>query len=207
MLYEYIKKHYKETEPIFFCDIPQFNKPKPEISRELRILVEEGKICKYDTGIYYLPKQTVLKNPIGPSADVVASYKYIAREGRVEGYYGGNSLANKFGISTQVPRKPEIVSNNVAAKVKEINIGKTVYIVRRPVVEVTKENYRILQLLEMIKIVGDYMDGTYEEAGEKIKEYIKANNIKKSDIDKYIRLFPLVVYKNYYEMGVENVFA
>ena len=59
----------------------------------------------------------------------------------------------------------------------------------------------------MIKIVGDYMDGTYEEAGEKIKEYIKANNIKKSDIDKYIRLFPLVVYKNYYELGVENVFA
>ena len=51
------------------------------------------------------------------------------------------------------------------------------------------------------------MDGTYEEAGEKIKNYIVANDIKKSDIDKYIRFFPLVVYKNYYEMRIENVFA
>ena len=66
----------------------------------------------------------VLKNPIGPSADVVASYKYISRQGRVDGYYAGNSLANRFGISTQVPRKPEIVSNNVAAKIKEISIGR-----------------------------------------------------------------------------------
>ena len=207
MLFEYIKDQYHEGEPIFFSDIPSFDKPKPEISRELRILVEQGKLIKYDTGIYYIPKKSVLKNPVGPSADMVARYKYIARRGRVDGYYAGNSLANKFGISTQVPRKPEIVSNNVAAKFKEISIGKTVYILRRPVVEITEDNYRILQLLEMIKIVNDYMDGTFEEAGEKIKEYIISNNIIKSDIDKYIRLFPLVVYKNYYEMGVENVFA
>ena len=51
------------------------------------------------------------------------------------------------------------------------------------------------------------MDGTYEEGGEKIKNYIVANDIKKSDIDKYIGFFPLVVYKNYYEMRIENVFA
>ena len=207
MLYEYLIKNYKETEPIFFSDIPLMDKPKPEISRELRILCEEGKICKYDKGIYYIPKKTVLKNPIGPSADVVASYKYISRRGRVDGYYAGNSLANRFGISTQVPRKPEIVSNYMAAKIKEITIGKMVYVVRRPVVEVTKENYLVLQLLEMIKIVNDYMDGTYEEAAEKIKDYIVANDIKKCDIDKYIGLFPLVVYKNYYEMRIENVFA
>lgn len=207
MLYEYIKEQYKESEPIFFSDIPSFDKPRPEISRELRILVEQGKLCKYDTGIYFIPKKSVLKNPVGPSADTVARYKYIARRGKVDGYYAGNSLANKFGISTQVPRKPEIVSNNVAAKFKEISIGKTIYILRRPVVEITEENYRILQLLEMIKIVSDYMDSTYEEAGEKIKEYILSNDIKKSDIDKYIKLFPLIVYKNYYEMGVENVFT
>ena len=91
--------------------------------------------------------------------------------------------------------------------IKEITIGKMVYVIRRPVVEVTKENYLVLQLLEMIKIVSDYMDGTYEEAADKIKDYIVANNITKSEIDKYIGLFPLIVYKNYYEMRIENVFA
>lgn len=82
-----------------------------------------------------------------------------------------------------------------------------IYVVRRPVIKITKENYLILQLLEMIKIVSEYMDGSYEEAGEKIKDYIVSNNIKKSDIDEYINLFPLIVYKNYYEMRIENVFA
>ena len=45
MLYEYLIKNYKETEPIFFSDIPLMDKPKPEISRELRILCEEGWVC------------------------------------------------------------------------------------------------------------------------------------------------------------------
>ncbi|MCR5105506.1 MAG: hypothetical protein K6B68_13815 [Eubacterium sp.] len=79
MLYEYLIDNYKESEPIFFCDIPLNNKTKPELSRELKVLCENGKICKYDKGIYYIPKKSVLKNPIGPSADVVASYKYISR--------------------------------------------------------------------------------------------------------------------------------
>ena len=42
--------------------------------------------------------------------------------GKVDGFYSGNTFANQLGISTQVPNKVEIVSNNMAAKVREVPI-------------------------------------------------------------------------------------
>ena len=57
-----------------------------------------------------------------------------------DSFYSGNTFANQLGISTQVPNKVEIVSNNIAAKIREIPIGKRTFTVRRPVVPVNDEN-------------------------------------------------------------------
>ena len=76
---------------------------------------------------------------MGVNADTVARYKYVSRGGKVDGFYSGNTFANQLGISTQVPNKVEIVSNNMAAKVREVPIGKRTFIVRRPVVPVNEE--------------------------------------------------------------------
>ena len=116
-------------------------------------------------------------------------------------------MANKFGISTQVPRKQEIVSNNISAKVKEVTIGKAAFIVRRPTVAATNDNVLVLQMLEMLKYVDSYMDYDYDEAGEHFKDYIERYRIRKMDVYRYIREFPLAIFKNYYEMGLDHVLA
>ena len=59
---------------------------------------------------------------MGVNADTVARYKYVSRGGKVDGFYSGNTFANQLGISTQVPNKVEIVSNNMVAKVREVPI-------------------------------------------------------------------------------------
>ena len=64
-----------------------------------------------------MPKKSRLKTNVGVNADTVARYKYVSRGGKVDGFYSGNTFANQLGISTQVPNKVEIVSNNMAAKV------------------------------------------------------------------------------------------
>ncbi len=207
MLYEYIKKHYQEAEPIFFGDLPCDGKPKSELSRQIRKLCEEEKLVKYDTGIYYMPKKTTLKNLVGPSSDTVAQSKYICKKGKMIGFYTGNTLANQFGISTQVSQCQEIISNNMSAKVMEIKIGGKKYLVRKSKLLVTNQNVKVLQLLELIKIIDDYMDEGYKEAGEIIKKYIRENHISKTDIDRYIRSFSIKVFKNYYELGIDDVFA
>ena len=59
----------------------------------------------YDTDV-------VGANAVGPNVDMVARYRFISKGDNVDGFYSGSSFANQIGISTQVPRVVEIVSNN-----------------------------------------------------------------------------------------------
>lgn len=207
MLYEYLISNYKEAEPIFFSDIEVSGVTKSAINQQLKKLCDEKKLEKYENGIYYLPKKSRLKSSVGVNADMVARYKYVSRRGRVEGFYSGNTFANQLGISTQVPNKVEIVSNNIAAKVREVPIGKRTFIVRKPVVPVTEENVYVLQLLDLLKNLDAYLDDSYDVAREKVSLFVAAHSITKQDVDLYIRKFPVNIFKYYYELRLDDVFA
>ena len=101
--------------------------------------------------------------------------------------------------------KKEIVSNNMAAIVREITIGRQTFIVRRTNVPISEDNVKTLQLLELLKNLDAYLDSDYDEAREKIKSYCLANNITKAAIDKYIREYPDSTFRNYYEMRLYDV--
>lgn len=110
---------------------------------------------------------------------MVARYKYVSRGGKVDGFYSGNTFANQLGISTQVPNKVEIVSNNMAAKIREIPIGKRTFIVRRPVVPVNEENVYVLQLLDLLKNLDMYLDESYDVAHDKVSQFVQIHGITK----------------------------
>ena len=207
MLYDYLKQNYKEAVPIFFGDIHFDHISKPVLNRMFKQLCDEGKLVKYDTGIYYIPKKSRLMGNIGPNADIVARYKYIERQGQINGYYSGNTLANKMGITTQVPHQVEITSNHMAARVREIELGSRKFIIRHPVVPVTNENAAVLQMLDLLKNLDQYNDGSYQEAAERFHDYIISHRIRKAEVDKFIRKFPVSVFKNYYELGLDHVLA
>ena len=105
---------------------------KSAVNQQLKKLCDEGKLQKYENDIYYLPKKSRLKTNVGVNADTVARYKYVSRGGKVDGFYSGNTFANQLGISTQVPNKVEIVSNNMAAKVREVPIWGILHHLRKP---------------------------------------------------------------------------
>ncbi len=207
MLYEYIIQYYKEGEPIFFADLPVSDITKSAANQQLKTLCNNGKLAKYETGVYYIPKKSLLKSAVGPNADMVAKYRFISRGGNVDGFYTGNTFANQLGISTQVPRVIEIVSNNTNSAPREIEIGNRKFYVRKPIVRVTKENVYVLQMLELLKNLDSYLDYTYSEARIRFAEYIKTHNIKRADVDLYIRNYPAVIFKYYYELGLDYVFA
>ena len=162
---------------------------------------------KYDTGIYYRPKKSLLKSSIGPNADMVARYRFISKGKNVDGFYAGNSFANQLGISTQVPRVVEIVSNNTNSSAREILIGNRPFYVKKPVVPITEENVYVLQILELLKNLDAYLDGSYQDAKEKIAEYMKLHGITRKDIDRYIRNYPGTVFRYYYELELDHVLA
>lgn len=207
MLYDYLVENYEAAEPIFFSDIEIKGITKSAVSQQLRKLCDDGKLMKYENGIYYIPKKSKLNGTVGINADMVAKYKYIGRKGKVDGFYSGNAFANQIGISTQVPNKVEIVSNNIAAKIREISIGKRTFIIRKSNIEVTKANVHVLQMLELLKNLDTYLDSDYADAKEKFRRYINLHRITRMDVDIYIREYSVNVFKYYYELRLDDVFA
>ncbi len=206
MLSEYIKEHYEPGEPIFLHDIKIDGVSDANIRQRIGRLTAAGELIRYEQGVYYMPKRSRLKGTAVLAPDTVARYKYISRMGRIMGYYAGHTLANKLGISMQVPVKEEITSNNMAAIVREVSVGDRVYIVRKAPVEVNWDNHIVLQLLELLKDIEEYSDDE-QAARQQIVDYIGRFQITREAVDQYIIYFPLKVYKSIYEMRLENVFA
>lgn len=207
MLYNYIKEHYKEAEPIFFSDLKREDITKSALNQQLKKLCDKGLLRKYDTGVYFIPKKTLLNSAIGPNADMVARYRFISRGDNIDGFYGGNSFANQIGITTQVPRIVEIVSNNTNSSDREVKIGDRSFYVRKPITQITKENVYVLQMLELLKNLDIYLDYSYDEARERFAEYISIHGIKRCDVDLYIRKYPISIFKYYYELELDHVLA
>lgn len=207
MIYDYIVSNYKEGEPIFFSDLLIESISKSAVNQQLRTLCNNGKLVKYETGVYYMPKKSLLKSAVGLSADVVARYRFISKGGNIDGFYTGNTFANQMGLTAQVPRVVEIVSNNTNSAPREIEIGKRKFYVKKPIEPVTAENVYVFQMLELLKSLDVYLDYDYDVAKEKFAEYIRMHDIKRVDVDKYIRKYPVQIFKYYYELELDYVLA
>lgn len=206
MLYQYLVEKYKPNEPIFVSDI---NLPISDgnLRQMFKNLCDDGLVKRFDTGVYYIPKESRLKGGVPLGADTVAKAKYISRNGNIDGYYAGYTFANQLGLTVQVPYVTEIVSNNASARVREINMKGKRIVLRKSRTKITKENCRVLQFLDLLKDIDTYIDCSAEDASERLMNYIRTESITRNDIDKYISQFPVKVYKNMYEMRLYNVFA
>lgn len=203
MLYNFIKDHYKEAEPIFFSDLLRENITEQDLKLQIKELCENGLLQQYDSEVYFIPKKTTLNSTVGPNADMVARYRFISKGDNVDGFYAGNTFANQIGISTQVPYVIEIVSNNVSTD-GEVLIGNRRFCVKKPVVPITRENVYVLQMLELLKNLDAYLDCTYEEAREKFAEYISVCEITKSEVEMYIKEYPESTRKYYHELELDK---
>ena len=206
MLYDYLIENYKAYEPISTSDI-DLDIPGNSLRPMLKNLVDSGKLCRYDAGIYYLPGDLKLKGLVPISASMVARCKYISQRGEVRGYYSGYTFANQMGLSLQVPYVQEIVSNEASAKVREIEIKGQKFRLRKPRTVITEENFRVLQFLDFLVDYDKYLDGSVEDVSARLVQIIKDENITINIIDAYISLYPTKVYKNLYETGVVYAIA
>lgn len=207
MLYDYLKENYEPGEPIFSGDIELPGLSEENLRYHLKKLTDDGIISRFEAGVYYFPKMDILGERMNLSAETVAIHKYIQRRGKRVGYYSGYTLANRMGLSTQVPFTIEITSNYAPALVRELTIKNRKYIIRRPVAEVTEENVAVLQFLDCLKDIEKCAEEEMDVCGKILSKYAKQNNITKQKIDEFIEEYPVKIYKAIYETGVEYVSA
>lgn len=206
MLYDYLIENYKPNEPIFVSDV-DLPVSDSNLRQMFKTLCDTGKIKRFDNGIYYIPKKSILKNGVPLAADEVAVAKYIFKKGKVDGFYSGYTFANQLGISTQVPYVKEIVSNNASTRVKEVTVRNKRILLRRARTPINNENYVVLQFMDLLKDLEQYYDIGFDEVCERLRRYVRDENITKAQVDKYIGEYPDKIYKNIYRTGIYNAFA
>lgn len=221
-LYDYILENFKKDEPFFVSELNMPGSTKNNIRQALKVLCDKGLAIRYDTGVYYIPKdssetEAQVKGELikferrsAPFSDYdIAVKKYICNNGEFFGYYTGFVFANAMCLTTQVPFVREIASNNSGGIKRKIEIGAHKFILKEPRTIITTENHKILQLLDLLNDYEFYLD--YDNDEEFVKhnllQYIKKMDITRESFDSYLQFYPDSIYKTLYKLEVAHVLA
>jgi hypothetical protein len=204
MLYEYLKENYKENEPIFISELQYKNLNMNAIRQQILNLTNKNLLIRYDTGIYFIPGKSIFKTSKTLNQNKVIEKKYISTNDEIVGYFSGLNFANRIGITTQVPNLYEVVSNKATCDYRELKIGSTKIILRKPRTKITKENYLELQFLDMIKEIDNLSILDKEENKKIVLNYMNIAKISFEKLQKLLEFYPDKIYKNLYQVGVLN---
>ena len=85
ILYAIANRKYVEAgEPFFLTDIVIEGMSEKNIRYHLKKLTDDGVICRFESGVYYIPKINIFGEQSSLSAETVALHKYIFRRPAVE---------------------------------------------------------------------------------------------------------------------------
>ena len=146
-VYDFLCKNYQENEPIFLSEIRIPGLKEASVRQQLKKLTEDGRMRRFDAGIYYRPAKSIFQFGSMLSVDEVIRKKYLINENKRCGYVSGILFANQLGLTTQVPAVYEIYTNKATTDYRDTMLGKQRMIVRRPYVEIDDKNAVILQFL------------------------------------------------------------
>ena len=195
-LYEYLLQQYGTNEPIISADIVFKNYSRPWVMKQLKSLCEDGKLIRFEKGIYYIPTDTVFGKSILNPRKVIEK-KYINDGENIIGYYSGITLQNQLKLTTQMPNVIEIYTNNETTNVRDVMVGKQKVILRKARTTINSTNVAVLSFLEMMNdIIPRSLDS---EKKSRIAEYINNNGITKQEIISYASVFPDKVMRNLIE--------
>ena len=203
-VYSYLTENYGLNEPIFLSELNIPDMKPVSLRQQIKKLTEDGRLKRFDTGIYYLPRKSMFRFGSMLSPDDVIRKKYLVDGDCRCGYLSGMMFANQLGITTQVPVVYEVYTNKATTDYRDTTIGSQRIIIRRPYVEINDGNASILQFLDLMKEVSDIaeIDGT--ELTDRLIGYMKANDLRFDILKQYFPYYPDRLYRNMYEVGLLN---
>jgi len=202
MLYQFLLDNYEKSEPIFLSEINGYS--KDYVRQEMKRLTDEGKIERLYNGVYYIPYTSILGTEGKVSIKKFIEKRYLSNDDNVYGYYTGITLANMLGFTTQNPACYEICSNAATTKQRKLNVDGVNMIVYKPLINVTKDNYKELQFLDLMMNIDKYSELNSRELIKKLNDYVNDYQINFSIVKKYLSFYPDKVYRNIYNGGLMN---
>lgn len=186
-LYEYLCAEFGLNNPFYTTEIQYKEYSKPWLYKELNKLCNDGKLIRYERGLYYIPTQTIFGPSILDPGKVITK-KYIFDGVDTNGYYSGITFLNQLRLTTQMPNVIEIYTNNEPSNIRNIMVGNQKVILRKSRTEVNNSNVAVLSFLEVMNSVSaKFIDN---EKKKILEQYIIDNTITRKEITEYAPLFP-----------------
>ena len=204
-LMDYLLTNYNLGEPIFVKDVPLGT--SPDSTRQmLYTLCKEGLLRRCATGVFALPWFTSDMTECKIDPKTIIHAQYISRRGKVFGYYSGASAAYLLNLSNVLP-DVQYIATNIGTRKKEVTLGGTRAVVSIARAEVTAENYRILQLLDVIHEIRKLPHLNLSEAVPTLQDYIQKQGLSRQELLHYIGFYPDATYRNLLQLGLYASFV
>ncbi len=115
-------------------------------AKAIERLVKRDVIKRASTGLFYIPKQTAFGSIKPREEELLKPYLFDGDQRTA--YMTGIALYNRMGITTQVPKNIRLASRDkrIITKIGSVEVKSV-----KSYVEVTNENYNLLELLDVIK--------------------------------------------------------
>ena len=122
-IYSYLQKKYGLNDPIFLSDLEVPGVKPASLRPQLKKLIEDGRLKRFDAGIYYLPSRSMFRFGSMMSPDDVIRKKYLLDGDSQCGYLSGIMFANQLGLTTQVPATYEVYTNKATTDYRDTTMG------------------------------------------------------------------------------------
>lgn len=190
---------YGRNEAILSHEIAFQGYSAPWIKKALKNLCDEGKVVRFERGVYYIPEDTPLGRGRLDPRKVIAK-KYICDGSGIIGYFSGLTFLNMLGLSSQMPNVLELYTNKEPSRVREVPVGSQRVLLRRARTAIDSDNAATLSFLELM----NFTDAAFYDADKKktVAAYIEDNGITRSSIAKYAPCFPDRAMRTLVESGV-----
>ena len=137
---------FKQGNTFTYKDLSINKREYPATSKTIERLIKKGKIKRISTGIFYKPKQSAF-GELKPDEEKLIT-PYLFKNGKRIAYITGLLLYNKMGLTTQIPKEISIASREKRIYINKGNIKANAV---KSYVEVTDENYKYLEFLDVLK--------------------------------------------------------
>lgn len=132
--------------PFTYQDLAIIPGEYPAATKAIERLIKNGAISRASTGVFYKPKNTPF-GTLKPREEELLRPYLFENDKRVA-YITGTALYNKLGLTTQVPKNIKVASRDrrIITTVGNIQVKPV-----KSYVDVTDDNYYIMELLDVLK--------------------------------------------------------
>lgn len=181
---EILESRYNIDDAMFLDEMAILWPNKRQLKKSLNTLINKRILAWAGTGAYKWHDSTI------SNYDIIIQ-RYVYGNGTRKGYLDGHSFAYEIGLTSVVPTRLYITTNqwkNTHGKIS--NFLGCALRVRGSKFPITDENYRILQLLDMLTNLYKYTDLDVEEAYKILCKHIVKHDIRYEQAEPYFDLYP-----------------